>query len=130
MVEDVLAVAGAELELSEQPDELRVQAVDTAGNSGWLTEQFGSDNTPPDPPAVSVEGGEEWRAANGFRVSWGNPASAACVSGGCIGVLMTPGATALTRMPRSAYSIASDRVTASSPPLVSDASADGTPFTG
>ena len=41
-----------------------------------------------------------------------------------------PGATALTRMPLSAYSIASDRVTASSPPLVRDASADGTPFTG
>ena len=48
----------------------------------------------------------------------------------CIGVLMMPGATALTRMPLSAYSIASDRVTASSPPLVRDASADGTPFTG
>src|SRR5262245_21763594 len=59
-----------------------------------------------------------------------SPARKACASGACIGVLMTPGATALTRMPLSAYSIASDRVTASSPPLVSDASADGTPLTG
>ena len=40
------------------------------------------------------------------------------------GVLMTPGATAFTRTPRDAYSIASERVTAASPPLVSDASAD------
>ena len=43
----------------------------------------------------------------------------------CSGVLMTPGATALTRTPRDAYSIASERVTAASPPLVSDASAEG-----
>ena len=50
--------------------------------------------------------------------------------GACMGVLMMPGATALTRIPLSAYSIARERVTASSPPLVSDASADGTPLTG
>ena len=43
---------------------------------------------------------------------------------------MISGATAFTRMPSSAYSITRDRMTASSPPLVSDASADGTPFTG
>ena len=36
-----------------------------------------------------------------------------------------PGATALTRTPRVAYSAARARVTASSPPLVSDVSADG-----
>src|SRR5262245_50000877 len=47
-----------------------------------------------------------------------------------MGVLMTPGAAAFTRMPLSAYSIARDRVTASSPPLVSAVRADGTPFTG
>ena len=34
---------------------------------------------------------------------------------------MMPSATALTRMPRPAYSVASDLVTAFSPPLVSDA---------
>src|SRR4051812_33667616 len=65
-----------------------------------------------------------------IRPSGCSPARKACVSGGCIGVLMTPGATAFTRIPLSAYSIASERVTASSPPLVSDASADGTPLTG
>src|SRR5262245_50876709 len=59
-----------------------------------------------------------------------SPARKACVWGACIGVLMTPGATAFTRMPLSAYSIANDLVTASSPPLVRDASADGAPFTG
>jgi hypothetical protein len=42
-----------------------------------------------------------------------------------IGVLITPRATALTRTPRDAYSIASERVTAASPPFVSEASADG-----
>ncbi len=38
---------------------------------------------------------------------------------------MMPGATALTRIPREAYSTASDRVTAARPPLVSAASAVG-----
>ena len=48
------------------------------------------------------------------------------VSGLCIGVLITPGDTALTRTPFFAYSIASDLVAAFNPPLVSDASTDGT----
>src|SRR5260370_29897472 len=39
---------------------------------------------------------------------------------------MMPGETVLTRTPQAAYSMASDRVTALRPPLVSDASADGT----
>ena len=38
---------------------------------------------------------------------------------------MMPGETALTLMPREAYSTASDLVTAARPPLVSAASADG-----
>ena len=38
---------------------------------------------------------------------------------------MIPGETALTRMPREAYSTASDRVAAASPPLVSAASTEG-----
>ena len=38
---------------------------------------------------------------------------------------MMPGATALTRMPREAYSTASDRVTAARPPFVSAVSAVG-----
>jgi hypothetical protein len=40
-------------------------------------------------------------------------------------VLITPGATALTRTPRDANSVASERVTASRPPLVSEARAEG-----
>jgi len=38
---------------------------------------------------------------------------------------MLPGETALTRMPRAAYSMASDLVAAARPPLVSAASPDG-----
>src|SRR5258705_5536778 len=41
-------------------------------------------------------------------------------------VLMTPRETALTRTPRDAYSMASERATATSAPLVREASADGT----
>ena len=43
---------------------------------------------------------------------------------------MMPGDTAFTRMPRLAYSIASDLVAAFRPPLVSEASTDGTPRVG
>ena len=38
---------------------------------------------------------------------------------------MTPSETALTRTPREAYSIASERLAATSPPLVRAGSADG-----
>ena len=59
-------------------------------------------------------------AANGVKGGQGR------VGRGIVqGVLMTPRATAFTRMPRDAYSIASERVTAASPPLVSDVSAEG-----
>ena len=47
------------------------------------------------------------------------------VSAGCTGVWMMPGETALTRMPREAYSMARDLVAAARPPLVSAASTDG-----
>ncbi len=40
---------------------------------------------------------------------------------------MMPGETALTRMPREAYSTASDRVAAARPPLVIAASTAGSP---
>jgi hypothetical protein len=39
---------------------------------------------------------------------------------------MMPGETALTRMPREAYSTASDRVAEARPPLVSAARTEGT----
>jgi hypothetical protein len=48
----------------------------------------------------------------------------------CAGVLMTPSETALTRTPREAYSIASERLTATSPPLVSAGSAEGLLLSG
>ena len=55
-----------------------------------------------------------------------NPAAERVVaSGACIGVWMTPGDTAFTRMPREAYSMASDLVAAARPPLVSAARTDG-----
>ena len=43
-----------------------------------------------------------------------------------MGVRMMPNATALERIPRAAYSIANDRVAALSPPLVREASTEGT----
>src|SRR4051794_311332 len=42
-----------------------------------------------------------------------------------VGVLMTPSETALARTPPDAYSIASERVTAASPPFVNAVSAAG-----
>src|SRR5258708_19203634 len=44
------------------------------------------------------------------------------ISGECIGVMITPGEIAFTRIPRPAYSIARERVTALRPPLVRAAS--------
>lgn len=43
-----------------------------------------------------------------------------------MGVRITPSATALARMPRSAYSMASDLTAALRPPLVDDANTEGT----
>jgi hypothetical protein len=43
-----------------------------------------------------------------------------------IGILTMPGDTAFSRISRRTYSIASDQVAASKPPLVSDASTEGT----
>ena len=60
----------------------------------------------------------------------GVPSALASLTKGGLDAVTRSLATALTRMPLSAYSIASDLVTASRPPLVRDASADGTPLTG
>ena len=57
-------------------------------------------------------------------------ASASYVAGACIGVLVVPGATALTRTPLLATSIASDFVSAFTPPLVSAARPAGLEATG
>jgi hypothetical protein len=42
-----------------------------------------------------------------------------------VGVWIIPGETAFTRMPREAYSMASDLVADARPPLVSEVSTDG-----
>ena len=93
--------------------------------------------------AVDVQhfAGDEWRP---FEVEHGvddvlrvamrpmgcRPARKACIAGACIGVSITPGETAFTRIPRPAYSIPSARVTALRPPLVRAASAEGSDATG
>ncbi|MFL5780192.1 MAG: hypothetical protein ACJ760_02660 [Thermoleophilaceae bacterium] len=66
--------------LADGPHELRVEAVDAAGNVGRLTRTFATDNTAPNlPDGVAVDGGEGWRSVNGFRLAWQNPASVAPV---------------------------------------------------
>jgi hypothetical protein len=68
--------------LADGAHQLRVDAVDTAGNVAHLVRSFATDNTPPNAPeGVAVEGGEGWRSANGFRVGWRNPASASPIVG-------------------------------------------------
>ncbi len=60
----------------------------------------------------------------------GMKAGEAVVGGEVVrGDLMIPGATAFTRTPRDAYSIASERVTASGPPFVRATSAEGLSLT-
>jgi hypothetical protein len=67
--------------LADGPHELLVEATDTAGNVGRFVRPFNSDNTPPDAPEhVVVDGGEGWRAVNGFRLSWDNTDSAAPIA--------------------------------------------------
>ncbi|MEA2274702.1 MAG: large repetitive protein, partial [Solirubrobacteraceae bacterium] len=67
--------------LPDGPHQLRIDAVDTAGNVGGLVRTFVTDNTPPDvPDGVAVDGGESWRHVNGFRLSWANPAGVAPIA--------------------------------------------------
>jgi hypothetical protein len=50
------------------------EAVDTAGNVGQASWTALIDNSPPAQPVdLTVDGGEGWRARNGFRLSWRNP---------------------------------------------------------
>jgi hypothetical protein len=58
----------------EGTQSLAVQASDAAGNIGSSAPILAQvDNTPPPRVDVSVEGGEAWRAQNGFAVLWQNP---------------------------------------------------------
>lgn len=53
---------------------LTIQEVDTAGNVGQVTRAFKVDNhAPVRPDEVTVAGGEGWRHANDFAITWRNP---------------------------------------------------------
>ena len=51
---------------------LQVSAVDAPGNTASAMRSVYVDNTPPDPVAPQVAGGDAWRRSNGFDVSWTN----------------------------------------------------------
>lgn len=53
---------------------LTAEAVDSAGNAGQLSRTVLIDNSPPAQPLeVTVDGGQEWRSRNDFRLAWRNP---------------------------------------------------------
>lgn len=53
---------------------VRIEAEDTGGVGGAAERTVRLDNTPPDPPAsIRVDGGDGWRATNGFGIAWTNP---------------------------------------------------------
>ena len=62
-------------DLAEGSHQMRVSAVDAAGNVSSTTREVWVDNTPPDPIVPEVVGGTAWRRVNGFAVSWKNPPS-------------------------------------------------------
>jgi hypothetical protein len=60
--------------LADGRHEVRVEAVDAAGNVGAVERPIDVDNAAPVKPAgIAVEGGEEWRSTNGYTVRWTNP---------------------------------------------------------
>jgi hypothetical protein len=60
--------------LADGAHQMRVEAVDTAGNVGSLHHEIHVDNhAPAKPAALVVEGGEGWRQTNDFAVRWANP---------------------------------------------------------
>jgi hypothetical protein len=71
-----LLPAGLGLNTAALPDgahQMRVEAVDAAGNVGSLHHEIHVDNHAPAKPDVRLVGGEGWRHANGFEVKWANP---------------------------------------------------------
>jgi hypothetical protein len=60
-------------DLADGRHTLTVSAVDAAGNLSAASREVRVDNTPPDPVAPGVAGGDAWRASNQFLVSWTNP---------------------------------------------------------
>jgi hypothetical protein len=59
--------------LSDGPHELRVEAIDAAGNVGSTARSIRVDNTPPPRVNAHAEGGEGWRTTNGFDIRWPGP---------------------------------------------------------
>jgi hypothetical protein len=60
--------------VADGPHALRIVAVDAAGNTAAHERAIRVDNhAPAAPRGVTVAGGEGWRRANGFGVSWENP---------------------------------------------------------
>ncbi len=60
--------------LADGTHQMRVEAVDAAGNVGSVTHDIHVDNhAPAKPSALALEGGEGWRAVNDFTVRWANP---------------------------------------------------------
>lgn len=83
--------------LSDGPHQLRQCAVDFAGNSGCGADlTIRTDNTAPAAPrALAVDGGEDWRNRNGFRLSWQEPGQGQGAPIGGFGYRVTgPGADA------------------------------------
>ena len=67
--------------LPDGDHEIKVESVDTAGNAKSFAHTIHADNHAPDAPdAVAVEGGEGWRQANSFHLTWNQPSSAAPVT--------------------------------------------------
>jgi hypothetical protein len=67
--------------LADGNHEVRVEGVDAAGNAASYTAPFRSDNKAPDEAQdVRLEGGEGWRQANRFKLTWRNPPSASPIS--------------------------------------------------
>lgn len=61
--------------LSDGGHKLTLETVDSGGNPTQVTRTIQVDNTAPKAPAsLAVEGGDGWRPANGFGVTWSNPA--------------------------------------------------------
>ena len=60
--------------LADGAHELRVRAVDPAGNAGERVVPVLVDHTPPvAPQGLTLEGGDVWRARGAVNVSWTNP---------------------------------------------------------
>src|SRR6185436_16490899 len=60
--------------LTDGAHQMRVEAVDAAGNVGSLHHEIHVDNhAPAKPSTLAVDGGEGWRRVNDFAARWSNP---------------------------------------------------------